>query len=261
MRKIASEVGAGGGELRRLDGDALYAALTLLATDIGTRRARDAAARTLLGQLRLLSSRAWLARFSWSAALRRSGDFAAATEDAIQHVAVVASTGKSRFRGGHPREAVAWCRRIFLNFLTSESRRRARTVSVPRGEVGDGAAPLPAQLEGIAWRPASQEAALLLRRLEARVWSHLRSTRSLGASRSLYRAVRDYLRYISGQPEQAASSSELATGAPLSISARRARDRRYQYHSRARRILAELLAMDAPEALVPRHDGPRGKLE
>lgn len=253
MRKIASEARSGAGELQRFDGEALYAALVLLATDIASRRARDEAARILLRQLRALAGRAWGASFSWSSAFRRSGDFAEALEDAIQHVAVVASTGKSRFRGRQPSEAVAWCKRIFLNFLSSESRRRTRAVGLLPGGGGSDTMALDHHLEGIVWRQAGQEAALLLRSLEGRVWSHLQRTRTLRASRTLYSAVREYLAYVSGEQDHAARvrSSE-ADEAPRTSAARRARDRGYQHHMRARRVLAELLVTDASDSPVHR---------
>lgn len=247
MRKIASEAGAGSRELQPFDGDALHAALVVLATDIAERPAREGAARILLEQLRALTGRAWVASYSWSTAFRRSGDFAEALEDAIQHVAVVASTGRSRFRGRHPSEAVAWCKRVFLNFLSSESRRRARTVGLPPGEPGAGMRALDQRLEGVIWRQAGQEAALLLRSLEGRVWSHLRRTRTLRASQTLYSAVREYLDFVSGQLENAPRVQSARGRAPSTLAARRARDRGYQHHNRARRVLAELLATDASE--------------
>lgn len=247
MRKIASEAGAGVSELQRFDGEALHAALVLLATDLASPRAREGAARILLGQLRALAGRAWVASFSWSAAFRRSSDYAETLEDAIQHVAVVASTGKSRFRGRHPSEAVAWCKRIILNFLSSESRRRARTVPLLPRDAGSGAMTLDHHLEGVVWRQAGQELALSLRSLERRVWSHLRRTRTLRASQTLYSAVREYLDYVSGQREHAPRGRSRGGGARSTPAARRARGREYQHHTRARRILAELLAMDALE--------------
>lgn len=250
MRKIASEAGAGVRELQRFDSDALHGALVVLATDIAGRPARDGAARILLGQLRALAGRDWVASYSWSTAFRRSGDFAEALEDAIQHVAVVASTGGSRFRGRHPNEAVAWCKRVFLNFLSSESRRRKRTVGLLPGDSSEGTMALEQHLEGIVWRQAGQEAALLLRSLEGRVWSHLRRTRTLRASQTLYSAVREYLDYVSGQLASAPRVRSPASRAPSTLAARRARDREYQHHNRARRILAELLAMDASEGAV-----------
>jgi hypothetical protein len=248
MRNIASEARARVGELRPFDGEALSAALLVLATDIAGRPAREGAARILLDQLRALAGRAWVVSFSWSSAFRRSGDFAEALEDAIQHVAVVASTGKSRFRGRHPGEAVAWCRRIFLNFLSSESRRLARTVALLSSDEGFGSMALEQHLEGIVWRQAGQEAALSLRSLEARVWRHLQRTRTKRASQSLYRAVREYLNDVSGQPDKAPRFRLTRGAAPSTLAARRARDRGYQHHTRARRILAEILAMDASEA-------------
>jgi hypothetical protein len=248
MRKIASEARARVGALRRFDGDALSAALLVLATDIASRPAREGAARILLEQLRALVGRAWVGSFSWSSAFRRSGDFAEALEDAIQHVAVVASTGKSRFRGRHPGEAVAWCRRILLNFLSSESRRLARTVGLLPSDGGFSSMALDQHLEGIVWRQAGQEAALFLGSLEARVWLHLQRTRTRRASQSLYRAVREYLYDVSGQLDKVPCFLLTRGEAPSTLAARRARDRGYQQHTRARRVLAEVLAMDAAEA-------------
>ena len=263
MRKIASEAGSRVGELRRFDGEALHAALVLLATDIASRPARESAARVLLGQLRALAGRAWVASFAWSTAFRRSGDFAEALEDAIQHVAIVASTGKTRFRGRHPSEAVAWCKRILLNFMSSESRRRVKMVGLLPVDRGSGRLALDHHLEGILWRHAGQEAALSLRSLDARVWSHLRRTRTLRAAETLYGAVREYLDYVSGQFDYAPHPRSFGAGPPSTLIAKRARDRGYQHHTRARRILAELLALDASEVRAygpaPAHRGSANK--
>ena len=69
------------------------------------------AARTLLGQLRSWVSNHGLSRYwRWV----RPANRAVLLEDAIQHVAVVASTGKTRFRGTTPAEAVVWCRRCSI---------------------------------------------------------------------------------------------------------------------------------------------------
>lgn len=245
--------------LQQLNAEALYAALRLLAADEESRPARDEAARILLSQLRLLAGRALSARFSWANWLRRSRDLGETLEDAIQHVAVAASTGSSRFRGRHPSEAVAWCQRVLSNFLTSESRRRARNLTLLAGE-RDAAIRLESHLEGVVWHHADQEAALLLLKLEARVWKHLTQTRTREASESLYRAVCRYLGYLAGHPEQISGRCELSEeshpaescseethpgATPCARAARRARDRRYQHHRRARRILAELLENDA----------------
>lgn len=234
--------------LAALDADALYGALQCLASDAASQQVRDAAARILLSQLRVLSRRASFARFSSSAGFRYAGGLEESLEDAIQHVAIVASTGTSRFRGGHPNEAVAWCQRVFSNFLTSESRRRARNVSLAGDERGGAGARLEAHLEGIAWRHPGQDAALFLLRLESRVWSHLTQTRTREASESLYRAVRKYLAYLAGYPEQAAPARPSASEHSCSQAARRARDRQYQHHRRARQILAEVLAAEARQS-------------
>src|SRR5688572_26441631 len=175
--------------ISRMNAAALYEALTLLAAECSDAPARERAARVLLVQVRIISARGGAARSSWIQGLRRFADFDEALEDAIQHVAVVASTGKVRFRGRHPSEAVAWCQRIVLNFLISELRRRVRSVCLVPDELSDRAAPLDAHLEGVVWRRADQEAAFFLRGLEQRLWKHLKETRTPGASAALYRAV------------------------------------------------------------------------
>ncbi|HVZ34288.1 MAG TPA: hypothetical protein VG963_17795, partial [Polyangiaceae bacterium] len=182
----------------RLDADVLYGALTLLAADGQEQPDRDRAARVLLGQLRVFSARRVVTRFAEASAFRRSGDIADAIEDAIQHVALVASTGSSRFRGSHPSEAVAWCQRIFVNFLTSESRRRART-ALRMPDEQRATLLMASHLEGVAWRHAGQETALSLRGLCSEVWRHLQRTRPPSVCNSLYRAVRRYLEEVWGQ--------------------------------------------------------------
>jgi hypothetical protein len=228
-----------------IDADALYGALRLLSADGASAVARNGAARVLLVQLRALSSCTSVVLFSWSRAFGARGHFEEAVEDAIQHAALVASTGSSRFRGRHPNEAICWCRRILSNFLASEARRRARTVELFEGERGASTAGAPPDLEGALWRDAGQESALSLLRLESRVREHLEQTRTRGASESLHRAVLRYLDYLAGQPEKGPDGAEPSPETSHPEAARRARDRRYQHHRRARRILAELLEADA----------------
>lgn len=227
-----------------IDAEALYAALRLLSVDDGSAVARNRAARVLLLQLRALSSCTSVVLFSWSRALGARGDFEEAVEDAIQHAALVASTGSSRFRGRCPNEAVGWCRRILSNFLASEARRRARTVELFERERGASPAGMPPHLEA-SWRHAGQESALSLLRLEGRVRAHLERTRTRSASESLYRAVLRYLEYLAGQSEAARREPEPSLETSHPEAARRARDRQYQHHRRARRVLAELLEADA----------------
>jgi hypothetical protein len=228
-----------------VDAEALYAALRLLSVDDASAGARNRAASVLLAQLRALSSCTSVVLLSWSRAFRARGHFEEAVEDAIQHAALVASTGSSRFRGQHPNEAVCWCRRILSNFLASEARRGARTVELFERERGDSTAAAPPDLEAGLWRHAGQESALSLLRLESRVRAHLEQTRTRGASESLYRAVLRYLRYLAGQSEPGRGGPEPSPETSHPEAARRARDRRYQHHRRARRVLAELLEAEA----------------
>jgi hypothetical protein len=244
MRKVLSQAARNFAEPSSLNAESLREALTLLATDRESQPARDRAARILLKQLRTLANRAVLARFARWSAFRRRGELAEVLEDAIQHVALVASTGQARFRGQHPSEAVAWCQRIFMNFLASESRRRARTVLLAGDERESRALLSDAHLEGVSWRNAGQETALILLRLEGCVRNHLQQTRTPSAFESLYRAVRRYLRYITGHPEHGATGGALPGDGAGSQAARRARDREYQRHSRARRVLAEVIAAE-----------------
>jgi hypothetical protein len=233
---------------RAIDADALYSALRLLSVDDASAVARNRAASVLLVQLRALSSCTSVVLFSWSRALGARGQFEEAVEDAIQHAALVASTGSSRFRGHHPNEAVCWCRRILSNFLASEARRRARTVELFERDGGPSTAGVPPDLDAALWRHAGQESALSLLRLESRVREHLEHTRTRGASESLYRAVLRYLGYLAGQSEEGRDGPEASPETSHPEAARRARDRRYQHHRRARRILAELLEADARSA-------------
>jgi hypothetical protein len=230
---------------QEIDAEALYGALRLLSVDDASAVARNRAARVLLVQLRALSSCTSLMQFSWSRAFGARGHFEEAVQDAIQHAALVASTGSSRFRGRHPNEAVCWCRRILSNFLASEARRRARTVELFERERGASTAGMPPDLEAASWRHAGQESALSLVTLESRVRQHLKQTRTRGASESLYRAVLRYLEYLAGTSEKARGGPEPSPEASHPVAARRARDRRYQHHRRARRVLAELLEADA----------------
>jgi hypothetical protein len=230
---------------RIIDAEALFGALRLLSVDDASAGARNRAARVLLAQLRALSSCPSVALFSGSRVFGVRGQFEEAVEDAIQHVALVASTGRSRFRGRHPNEAVGWCRRILSNFLTSEARRGARQAELFARERATSMAGAPPDLEAAAWCDAGQESALSLLRLESRVREHLQQTRAPGASASLYRAVLRYLRYLAGQSEPARGGREPPPEAFHPEAARRARDRRYQHHRRARRVLAELLEADA----------------
>ena len=206
----------------------LYQSLLVLASDIADRPARQHAARTLLRQLRSWVSRHGLSRYwRWV----RPANRAVLLEDAIQHVAVVASTGKTRFRGTTPAEAVSWCRTVLDNHLLSEQRRQYRLASA---------------VDAIGTRDvppgSSRDGRLNLHDFDRRIREHLHRTRRPKDVASLYRSVCCYFEHLAGVPVDAQLQrwvdGDLAEPRELN----RARNRIYRYHHRGRRVLAELLS-------------------
>ncbi len=208
----------------------LYESLLILASDTADRQARQHAARTLLGQLRR-----WASHHALNRTLRglRPASREVLLDDAIQHVAVVASTGKTRFRGTTPAEAVVWCRTVLHNHLRSEQRRQLRmasavdavdTLDVPPGSSRDGR--------------------LNLHDFDRSILEHLHRTRRPKDVASLYRSVCCYFEHLAGVPVEVQLrrwAGDLAE--PREVN--RARNRIYQYHHRGRRLLAELLSDSA----------------
>jgi hypothetical protein len=225
------------------DAQALLDALSVLGSDGAAQKHRELAALQLLRQLRILAPLWAHKKFRPSGGIgSRAGIHDIG--DAIQHVALVASTGKARFRGAHPGQAMVWCERIFVNHLVSELRWRSRQAGRRRvlaeTERHDSAvAPTGVSAaEGVA----AGLTALVLDRLRVDALKHLERTRRPDSAESLYRAVCCYLEHVGGvaldrQLERWAPRRE--PGAPDQL--RRARNCLYRYHLRGKRVLAEVL--------------------
>jgi DNA-directed RNA polymerase specialized sigma24 family protein len=228
----------------RLDGERLLAALRTLADDRTCEAKREAAARDLLTQLRVLS-RCWVGR----RLARGQGDPKTWIDlgDVVQHVALVASTGSCRFRGDHPGQAVAWCLRIFDNHLAGQLRRGRRETEHDMSERSDGSL-RPAPGDG---DPSPAASADVLAQLRVEALRHLQRTRRAAVVDGLYRAVCCYLDHVNGASTRSQIERWAANGQDASADGRRrARDRLYQYRLRGKQIVAELLG-HAREARTP----------
>ena len=216
--------------------EVIHESLLVLANRDAAQTRRQSAARRLIEQLRVLV-RCWRYTNYQSNPFRVPDSM---VDDAIQHVALVASIGNSRFRGRHPREALAWCTRILQNHWASEWRWRSRfpQTAVDLGADGQRIGLSTGQVT--ATQPV-QEFRIALSRLRERAKSHLHSTRQPRAANSLFAAVCCYLDNVSGVP----LARQLERwGSPLQVAQARdwarARNRIYQYHRRGRAILLEL---------------------
>jgi hypothetical protein len=210
----------------------LHHALVTLSSEKASVSERDSAARQLLRQL------AFLAPLCLSRCLPgvmrvqgtvRSG---AMLDDAIQHVAAVVTTGRARFRGTHPFEAVAWCSSVLTNQVLSELRWQSRHRNL---ELFDFA--LPAQASAV-------DARIAVGHLRRDLLNHLEQTRTPRVADSLFRAACCYLDHLAGtsldqQIERWAGEGDRSVGNSSRMT--RARNRIYQYHRRGRRVLNELL--------------------
>jgi hypothetical protein len=240
-----------------VDAVALHDSLVLLASGCKSAARREQAARQLLAQLGRLARARSLARLLSKPGYRACGDDL--IEDAIQHTAIAACCGAARFRGSTPPAAVAWCLGILRNYARSEVRRRvlrqpeASFLEAPQ-LAGDTT-----RYEGVLWRPAAQEARVILGSLDGQLRAHLQRTRSQRAAKSLYQAVRSYVLDVAGGHERGSSP---VVSAPANRNAgpqRKARDRAYQHHHRARCILAEVRAAYESEIATVRR-APRDAL-
>lgn len=210
----------------------LHDALVTLSSEEASVSDRDSAARQLLREL------AFLAPLCLSRCLRgvaRAHEAArrnSILDDAIQHVATVATTGRARFRGTHPSEAVAWCSSVLTNQVRSELRWQSRHRRIDPFDFAP-----PAQA-------SAADAQIAVRHLQRDLLNHLEQTRTPRVARSLFRAACCYLDHLAGasllhQIERWANQSDQAERGRSQM--RRARNRIYQYHRRGRLVLNELL--------------------
>lgn len=225
----------------------LREAIVLLASGCEDAKRREVAARQLLEQLRHLARARVITRLLSRPGYRACGDDL--IEDAVQHTAIAAWRGGSRFRGSSPPAAVAWCLEILKNYARSEVRRRAPLRGEPLLHHAQRAAEDPGAHGAIAWHGPAQEAQVTLGALDAQVRNYLQRTRSRRAAESLYHAVRSYLFEVLGGPARATQNAAIAAD---DGARRKARDRAYQHHHRARCILAEVRkAYEGGAALDP----------
>jgi hypothetical protein len=240
MSKIVARMRPKEEPRRRVDAVALRDALVLLSSGCKSAERREQAARQLLAQLRRLARARALAGLLSKPGYRACGDDL--IEDAIQHTAIAACCGAARFRGSTPPAAVAWCLGILRNYARAEVRRRALRQSDTSFLEAPQLAGDTTRYEGLLWHAAAQETQVILGSLDSQLRAHLQRTRSQRAAKSLYQAVRSYVVEVTGAHER---DSPPAPSAPANRNAspqRKARDRAYQHHHRARRILAEVRA-------------------
>jgi hypothetical protein len=221
---------------RGVDAVALHDSLVLLSSGCKSAARREQAARQLLTQLRRLARARALARLLSKPGYRACGDDL--IEDAIQHTAIAACCGAARFRGSTPPAAVAWCLGILRNYARAEVRRRALRQSDTSFLDAPRLARDTTRYEGVLWHAAAQEAQVILGSLDSQLRAYLQRTRSQRAAKSLYQAVRSYVVEVTGAHERDSPPAP-RDGAGAQ---RKARDRAYQHHHRARSILAEVRA-------------------
>jgi hypothetical protein len=210
----------------------LHDALVTLSSESATVSDRDSAARQLLRELTFLAPLCLSRCLPSVARAYQAVRARSMLDDAIQHVATVATTGRARFRGTHPAEAVAWCSSVLANQVRSELRWQSRHRHI---EPLDSVPPM---------RAAAADARIAVSQLRQDLLHHLERTRTPRAAQSLFRAACCYLDHLTGtsldrQIERWAGESE--QGASEKVEMRRARNRIYQYHRRGRRVLNELL--------------------
>jgi hypothetical protein len=168
--------------------------------------------------------------------------------DAVQSLALVASTSESHFRGVGEASARAWCRSVLLNHVSNELRaRKARQSVHPADLRATWTASDDRRLETIGTageRPLdAQELANAFRVLRA-VRAHVFSGHRRRDAETTMRAIWCYLAYMSGAPleEQVRAlrvDEGLASDAPNECAAdsRRWRNRVYKLRERGRRAL------------------------
>jgi DNA-directed RNA polymerase specialized sigma24 family protein len=219
-----------------LDPIVLHDAVALLAGSEDA-RCREFAARQLLHQLRQLAHARAITHLLSKPGYRACGDDL--IEDAIQQTAIAVWSGEARFRGSSPPAAVAWCLGILKNYARAEVRRRApRQRETSLGQAASHSEG--AEYEGVLWHAAAQEAQVILGSLDDQVRTYLRRTRSRRAAESLYQAVHSYVTEVAG----GRNSGSPAVRKVRTVDAdeqKKARDRAYQHHHRARCVLAEML--------------------
>jgi DNA-directed RNA polymerase specialized sigma24 family protein len=224
-------------ERSRLEPLVLREAIVLLASGCGDVH-REVAARRLLEQIGHLARARAITRLLSRPGYRACGDDL--IEDAVQHTAIAAWTGGARFRGVSPAAAVAWCLEILKNYARSEVRRRAPLQRERRFPHADSATEELSIDDAARWHRPAQEAQVILGALDAQVRSYLRRTRSERAAESLYHAVQSYVVDVAGGHPRVSRAALSTPGEDDSGEQRKARDRAYQHHHRARSILAEV---------------------
>lgn len=207
---------------------------------------RESAARILLDEMKH-----WAPSVIWNAlgaqlkGLSRA-DVETLIEDAVQGLALVASTSSSPFRGDNEAAARAWCRRVLMSHVVDELRlRRAEQSAEPLTPPPDSASDALDDAEPSSdpqrarFHENLSHAVELLRAIRTHVY---RARRRRDAEGTL-RAVWCYLDYLSGATleEQVQALTETEDGAAVpGTDARRSRNRIYKLRERGHRALHEV---------------------
>jgi hypothetical protein len=223
-------------------------------SSIGLRGDREWAAQTLL-----LEMKQWAPATIWKAhgrSLRRLGseEVDCLISDAVQALALATSSTDVSFRGSSEESARAWCRRVLVNHVSTELRRRRVQSELDGEELAELSyvEPEASPERDPVTTPESQSARfelaramVVLRTVRARLFS----THRPRDAESTMRAVFCYIAYLSGatvEEQIRALSSESPADdrqQPSDGLERRRRNRVYKLRERGRKALNELLVL------------------
>jgi hypothetical protein len=240
MTRAKSHVGMEGGNVAE--------ALRVLRRDSAPvlKETRDSAAQVLMAEMTL-----WAPSVVWKAFGRQlrglpTGEAESLIADAVQSLAVVATTSTSYFRGDEEASARAWCRRVLLSHVSSELRARGRLSHVDLIELTPEQSAIDetdAERTGIDSVPSAElvQAVSVLRTIRARVFA----THRRRDAETTMRAVFCYIAYLSGatldeQVRSLDTRAESEAGAPDDAATRRLPNRVYKLRERGRRALRSI---------------------
>jgi len=208
------------------DSAVLCNALVALARGDLSKLERDRHAAVLVCQLRIVAGMLVRGKFR---NLCRISDPDELLRDAVQHTAVAACTGHSRFRGCSPPQAVSWCTKVLSNFILAELRDNRLLCD------GD------AQLSELPAVGDANDPSFVVTVRDA-VRACMRVIRGHSVTECQCQAVCCYLEQVAGVPIDGQLECWAASAnTPSAAVERRARNRLYQYRHRGRALLREVI--------------------
>jgi hypothetical protein len=236
------------------DGSPLADVLRVLGSrpsGIESKANRDRAAHVLLAEMEQ-----WAPMVIWKAhgrGLRElgAGEVESLIADAVQALALAASTSRNNFRGQTGASARAWCRRVLLNHVSNELRsRQARRSIVPAdfepwSEREVDLAEPPASSSGMGEQVFGELAQAL--KVVREVREKIRVTHRARDAESCMRALWCYLAYLSGstldEQVRALGGTTESDAEELAVDPatwRRLRNRVYKLRERGRKVLLQV---------------------